>query len=127
LNEKDAHTLSDILIEIYVFIKAHYCYYAGVLVGMLDNSKKFDTWIDFIKYNIISAIMVNVSLVILIENKAPLWAVIIFCNLVGLYFHPTLKHFSVEALPKIFNLITDSVLKIGKAIADRIIDIINKK
>lgn len=127
LNERDAYSMSDILLEIYVFIKAHYYYYAGVVVGMLDDNNKFDTWLEFVKYNIIGMIMVNVSLIVLIENKAPLWAVIIFCNLVGLYFHPTLKHFSTEALPKILNLITNSVLEIGNAVTKRIIDIIKKK
>jgi hypothetical protein len=127
MNEKDAQSISDMLIEIYVFVKAHYYYYTGVLIGMLDNSEKFKTWLEFIRYNVICVIVVKVTLIILIENKAPLWATIVFCNVVGLYFHPTFKHFSLETLPRIYQLITDSALKIGKALTDRIIDIINKK
>lgn len=126
MNAEDTKTIFDGVVSAVAYVQSHYYYYTGVVVGMLSDNNKFETWKGFIKYNVIGVILVNVSLVVLIENKAPLWAVIIFCNLVGLYFHPTLKHFSVEALPKILNLITNSVLEIGIAIKERIIKGVKK-
>jgi len=127
LNETDTQTIYDICLEAYAFIHTHYYYYTGVIVGMLSDDNKFRTWLEFIKYNIIGVLLVNVSLFVLVEQKAPMWAIVIFCNVVGLYFHPALKHFSSEALPKILTLITDTSLDIGKAIGKRIIDFIAKK
>lgn len=113
MNEKDAQSISDMLIEIYVFVKAHYYYYTGVLMRMFFTKWNFK---DFIKYFLASLLLVQLTKHLLETNATPQFWVLIICVATGFVGHTSLKYTIDEALPRIL-----------KALTDRIIDIINKR
>lgn len=113
MNGHDTNTLSDILLELYVFAKTHYYYYTGVLMRMFFTKWNFK---DFAKYFLASLVLVHVTKHLLEMNATPQFWALFICVVTGFVGHTSLKYVIDETLPRIL-----------KAITKRIIDFISKK
>lgn len=116
LNEKDAHSLSDLFVDAYVFINAHAKYYMGAIIGMLLDKKGWTNKKQIVKHLIAVLLLCYVSVEIMKLGGLPEHVILLVGSIIGLGGHPTARYYLEDALPRI-----------NKAITDKIIDIISKK
>lgn len=104
---------SNIIIQIYAYIKEHYYFYIGVLMRVCFEKFSLS---DFLRYVVASFLLVQVTKHILEIGGSSEVATIFVCIVLGFMGHSGLKYTIDEAMPRIF-----------KAITDKIVDIIKKK
>jgi phage-related holin len=91
------------------YIKTHYFYYSGVVIGMLLDKKPWLKY-EFLTYVLISIIVAHVTEIILKSNGTSFQASILICSVVGLIGHSTLRYATDVALPKVLKAITDKIV-----------------
>ena len=116
MNEKDAHSLSDVLVDIYVFINAHARYYIGAIIGMLLDKKGWTSKKQVVKHLLVVLMLSYLSVEIMHAGGLPEHVILLIASIVGFTGHSTARYAIDDSLPKIL-----------KAITDKIIDIIGKK
>jgi len=116
MNEKDAHSVSDFIIDIYAFINAHARYYIGAVIGMLIDKKVWESKKQIIKHLVVVLMLSYLSVEIMHAGGLPEHIILLIASIVGFTGHSTARYAIDITLPKVL-----------KALTDKIIDIIGKK
>lgn len=112
LNEKDAHNISSLLVDFYMFINAHARYYIGAIIGMLIDKKGWTSKKHIVKHLLVVLMLSYLSVEIMHAGGLPEHVILLIASIVGFTGHSTARYVIDDSLPQVLKALTDKIINI---------------